>query len=66
MKTTLSIILAIIGIVALMATPIEEQAANYATLTIISKIVMVVAFGLAILLNSDSNEEKDFSKNQNK
>ncbi len=64
MRTTLSIILVIIGAVALMATPIEEQAANYDTLTIISKVVFIVAFAGAILLNSDKKEEQDFINRQ--
>ncbi len=64
MRTTLSIILVIIGAVALMATPIEEQSANYATLTIISKVVFLASFAGAILLNSDKKEEQDFINRQ--
>lgn len=66
MKTILSILLTVIGIIALMASPIDEMSEDFAVKLYGSKAVMVIAFGAAILLNTSKREEKEFLDNQTK
>lgn len=57
MKTILSALLVLVGIIAFIKSPAPEMTEEFAAKLYAHKAVMVAAFGLAILLNTSKNEE---------